>query len=509
MPESPLRWDRRALGIAGVGTFLLIAAGLAENEILLVLGLFFTGAAGLMVALPILEDFAMHFHPLRLLAGSTIGAYGFGGVLSWLAAQDPSVGGFSFILSHYQIGIQDLVIAQIAAVVFAALLTLMVRSSSASAIERRLSLYLSAEVGNPSVVRIIVAVLIGTAILQLLSLVLGVVGYRSITASDRVGAVSLLMVTLTPISPFLTGALVAHKPSWGSRFVGAWVVIAASLINAVWYFAQGRGAFVFACIIGAIGYASVRRITLGVSLFKNFVLFVPLIALVFVASQRIRYFEWVEETQKVNVLEALHLAATEASKLGEAELSESNRNNRINLAVRPITLNYPAEVISLRRNGRSDWVGFEEVWNSLLMALPRQLYPNKGSLALAEGLFSERLGTSGFDNAESIFFSAIAGFSYLGIPIFAVLMWGMVKGISSLFLLSRSWLLVSLGTASVIVLAMSGGEGAFIAWVVNMRSVAIAAPFVIALNAWLQPRVAGAPSGSPGVRRFVGMPRKS
>jgi hypothetical protein len=509
VPESPLRWDRRALACAGVGTLLLIAAGLSENEILLVLGLFLSGTAGLMLVLPVLEDFAAHFNPLRILAGSTLGAYGLGGTIAWVFAQDDVVGGFPVVLLHYQISVSDLALAQIAAVMFGLLLLAIVRAPAGNETEQRFALSLAAALRDSSSDWLLVRAAIGISVLQASFLILGVVGYRSITTSDVVNPAALILVTISPISPFFTGVLIGRVQAGYSRSGILLLSIALGMVNAFWFFAQGRVAFLFACALGLVGYAATRPANLRSSLVKSALIFGPLIGLVFVASQQIRFFQWVEESQKINVFSALQLSVTEGSKLGEAERLESRSNNRINLAMRPLTLNYPAEMIHLRRNGGAGWVGFEEVWNSVLVALPRQIYPDKSGIALAERLFSVRLGTAGTDNAETILVSAIAGFSYLGLPIFAVLMWMIVKAISGLLLLSRSWLLMALGAVTLLLLGMAGGEGPFVSWVVNMRSVALAAPFVIALNAWLQPGTAGAASGSPGVRRFVGMPRKS
>jgi hypothetical protein len=341
-------------------------------------------------------------------------------------------------------------------------------------------------------------------------LFLGIVGYRSITSSEVVNPAALLMVSISPISPFLTGVLVARGQVERSEPSRLLLYISLSLVNSLWFFAQGRVAFLFACAIGIFGFAVVGRIDLRRGFVRNVILFAPLIVFVFVASQRIRYFQWVDESQKVNVFQALQLSVAEGAKLAESERSDSSSNNRMNLAMRPLTLNYPAEMINLRRNGGAGWVGFEEIRNSVLMALPRQIYPDKSGLSLAEGLFSERLGTSGIDNAETIFVSAIAGFSYFGLPIFTILMWGMVKGITGAMLLARSWLLWSIGAVTVISLAMSGGEGPFISWIVNMRSVAVIAPLVIIIEAWLRPHDTGVyATRSMGAKRSPVASRKS
>lgn len=466
----------------GIGLVLLVAAAVSGNEILLMLGLSFSGMAGMLAALPILEDFAGNYHPLRLLAGSTVGAYGIGGALAWLAAQDTEVGGFTTVMAYYRIDVSALAMAQIVAMAFGVLLLWIVRLSELNTTELKLAAGLAAALRSPSSGRVIVLISVGMALLQVAFLLSGIVGYRSITTTERVDAGALLMVTMSPISPFLTGAFLARGQAGISRLASQLLGIGLSSINVVWFFAQGRVAFLFACVLGLMGYAATKEVNLRKVIFRSVFLFVPLILFVFVASQRIRYFQWVEESQRANVFQALKLSVTEGAKLGDAERTESQINYRMNLAMRPLTLNYPAEIIRLRLDGDAGWVGFEEVINSVLIALPRQIYPDKSGLMLHEHLYAERIGTSGLDNAESIFVAALAGFSYLGLPIFALLMWGLVKGVSGLVLLSRSWLLSVISTVTLIGLAMSGGEGALTNWLVNLRSVALIAPFVMAFE---------------------------
>lgn len=475
-------WDRTAVWLIVTSSLLALVALGTELDYLVAGAALATGAAAVLISLPILLGFVDYFRVLRLFAASTMFGYGGGTAISWVFSFSEEVGGFSMVLASFNVSCGDVALTILAANIFGSLLLLLSCKQTMNRPERIFAQQVAVASAAPSARRHLYPLAFLLFLLQVYALVSGRVGYKGYASSAQIEPITMLLVTVAPLSAFITGVLLARIRA---GIDSGWTVLlmpTLALLNLIWFFSLGRTVLLSISICCLLGFSAVKALSLRRVFLSVLIVGLPLMTIAYVLTQNIRQFSWADETARENVFKVLQHSLTQTSQLTREERQDTTANQRGHLAYRPFVANFPAQLIARWRDNGVSVVAFEEVINGIRMTVPRLILVDKSDLLTGEELYHQRLGMPPDDNAESMLMSSLAAFSILGPPIFALLAWLYIRVMVVAFSFSRSAGAILLGAVTLAWLGLSGGELAMVSYFATARNALIVAALLWAFE---------------------------